>query len=331
MNHYIITYHYIRDDNPYNVNALRISDFEKQLNYFIDNFSPLYPNDLLNAVEQNSEPPPGFLLTFDDGLKEHYKVAYRLLRERGLSGIFFPNISHLIGGNIPLVNKLQVVLGKLGIKKLEQYLLDRYKTHPQGRRLNAIPSAPVKIKRLDNMRVQNIKYFMNFTLDEHVSNDLINDIFEGVVGDVRRYIAENFLTEREILEMHDNGMVFGGHSVTHPYLTSVDYARKEYEILESINYLSSMLGDTVKYFCYPYGHFDTDCKKILGKSDVSLAFTTTPEIHFGASQRYSIGRYDTIHFPPVGSLGPVNTTPMGSVASEKAPIKARGERFGDAK
>jgi hypothetical protein len=30
-------------------------------------------------------------------------------------------------------------------------------------------------------------------------------------------------------------------------------------------------------------------------------------------------------------LGPVNTNPIGSVAPEKAPIKARGEKFGHSK
>jgi hypothetical protein len=30
-------------------------------------------------------------------------------------------------------------------------------------------------------------------------------------------------------------------------------------------------------------------------------------------------------------LGPVNTNPIGSVASEKAPIKARGVKFGHSK
>ncbi|MEW8648086.1 MAG: hypothetical protein AB2563_18500, partial [Candidatus Thiodiazotropha endolucinida] len=31
------------------------------------------------------------------------------------------------------------------------------------------------------------------------------------------------------------------------------------------------------------------------------------------------------------NLGPVNTNPMHPVVPEKAPIKARGERFGDSK
>ncbi len=33
----------------------------------------------------------------------------------------------------------------------------------------------------------------------------------------------------------------------------------------------------------------------------------------------------------MNELGPVNTNPMGSVAPEKASIKARGEKFSDSK
>ncbi len=46
------------------------------------------------------------------------------------------------------------------------------------------------------------------------------------------------------------------------------------------------------------------------------------------------GRDPELKFPAcagMNELGPVNTNPMGSVAPEKASIKARGEKFSDSK
>lgn len=49
-------------------------------------FKPLAPLDLL---EPSRAPKSGYLLTFDDGTRDHYEVVYPLLERRKLKGIFF--------------------------------------------------------------------------------------------------------------------------------------------------------------------------------------------------------------------------------------------------
>ena len=301
MNPIIITYHYIRDHNPFNVHSLTNETFKAQVDYFLSNHEAIFPPDLLHAVENNLPAPRGFLPTFDDGLKEHYSTAYPLLKAQGISGIFFPNISHLIDGSIPVVNQLQVLIGGLELAVLETEILKRYALNPHGKKLEFIPEANRKIKRFDNDKIQNLKFFVNFCMPDHVRMEVLGGIFRELVGDVERYAAENFLTRDEIKEMSAGGMYFGAHTHTHQYLTSLSRKQKEYEIAMSIQFLDDLLGCQTRYFCYPFGHSDSESEQILRASHVGLAFTTKPNINTSPEYQFRIGRYDAIHCPPISA------------------------------
>ena len=69
----VVMYHYIRGFDkslPY-FNFLHLSDFKKQINYLEKKESFFsVSDDLVKNFSKNK-----FLLTFDDGLKEHLNVA----------------------------------------------------------------------------------------------------------------------------------------------------------------------------------------------------------------------------------------------------------------
>ncbi|EIW6704607.1 polysaccharide deacetylase, partial [Campylobacter jejuni] len=90
----IIMYHYIRESlKPLpNFRYLHIENFKKQLDFFKKEFgfvsydeflylkeNPLFCSKLKNKV----------LLTFDDGLKDHYNYVFNKLIKRKILGIFF--------------------------------------------------------------------------------------------------------------------------------------------------------------------------------------------------------------------------------------------------
>jgi len=72
-----IMYHYVKNKNTkslYNPNYLNIDKFKKQLDWLEKNFEPLSLEELEGCITYNKQFPDNkFLLTFDDGLKDHYK------------------------------------------------------------------------------------------------------------------------------------------------------------------------------------------------------------------------------------------------------------------
>ena len=69
----------------------------------------------------------------------------------------------------------------------------------------------------------------------------------------------------EIKEMLDNGIEFGSHTLTHPYLPHISQQQAEKEISLSKEIMEKMLGRTIESFCYPSGHFNNHILSIVSK------------------------------------------------------------------
>jgi peptidoglycan/xylan/chitin deacetylase (PgdA/CDA1 family) len=71
------------------------------------------------------------------------------------------------------------------------------------------------------------------------------------------------LSWSEIRKMHDAGISFGAHTLTHPDLTRLPYDRVETEICRSKEIIEDALGDPVRCFAYPYGRYDRRSREIV--------------------------------------------------------------------
>ena len=85
-----------------------------------------------------------------------------------------------------------------------------------------------------------------------------------------------YLNENQMIEMQQNGMLFGSHSKSHPVLSKLDYKNQEKEIVSSFKTLEKILSlSDVKTFCYPYGGFHSFNKntiEILNKNQCLFSF-----------------------------------------------------------
>ena len=84
----VITYHYVRKikKSKYsNLKGLEFSLFKKQIN-FLKNFEIISMEQFLNEIiiEKN------ILLTFDDGLNDHYKFVFPFLMSKNQRNFFAP-------------------------------------------------------------------------------------------------------------------------------------------------------------------------------------------------------------------------------------------------
>ncbi|WP_236103480.1 hypothetical protein [Campylobacter armoricus] len=115
----IIMYHYIREKRlelPY-FRYLHINNFKKQLNFFekefgfvsYDEFLYLKENPLFCSKLKNK-----ILLTFDDGLKDHYTYVFDELVKRKIFGIFFVPTRIFKQNKALDVHRVHYLLGKWG-------------------------------------------------------------------------------------------------------------------------------------------------------------------------------------------------------------------------
>lgn len=71
------------------------------------------------------------------------------------------------------------------------------------------------------------------------------------------------LSPEEIKEMAAYGISFGAHTVTHPHLPQLNEKEAFREIVKSKEEIERILGQEVISFCYPYGEFDDNIKRMV--------------------------------------------------------------------
>jgi len=126
-----------------------------------------------------------------------------------------------------------------------------------------------------------IKPFM-ITFDDGYADNYLNALpilqkykFTATVFMVSSYIdGEGFLSLEQLHKLVAAGWTIGDHTSTHVDLTKLDSDSIEKELRDSQALLEKDLGEPVKYFCYPYGAYNSEIKKLLLETGFSLAFST---------------------------------------------------------
>ena len=108
-----IVYHKVKEyDRMFRFDKfLHINNFKKQINFFQKKFNfidCLRLFDLRQKFDKND-----IFLTFDDGLKIHYKYVFPLLKRRKINGIFYIPALPFIKKKILKVHKIHLLLGKI--------------------------------------------------------------------------------------------------------------------------------------------------------------------------------------------------------------------------
>lgn len=67
--------------------------------------------------------------------------------------------------------------------------------------------------------------------------------------------SKPMLSVEQLREIHSAGIEIGSHTITHPELDVIARERARREIRDSKNQLQDLLGEEVRSFAYPHGHF----------------------------------------------------------------------------
>ena len=153
-----VMYHYVRPvpgtlpNYPY----LALADFERQLDRFDDTLG-LVGREAFERWVGGAAAPSGFLLTFDDGLRDRVDFVLPVLRRRGLFGLFYVPSAPLTDGVVLDVHKLHLALGRVGGSALLDRLEVRYpwlrgETTEADVRHYATQTSDLQSKRVSRLR-----------------------------------------------------------------------------------------------------------------------------------------------------------------------------------
>lgn len=290
----VLMYHYIRDPGDAaaagsGIPGMTIKAFEAQLDELSKQYRCVTWPDVRMALQQKKPlPSSAYLLTFDDGVVDHYLNVFKILRARKLSGLFFL-LDRRETHRLVLGHKIHFLLAKLGLARCREAIWEKLTPEQrehfkQAEKRYQLRYPPISTDR----RINLLKAVLQRDLSGEV-NMLLSELFELHIGSEDEIARSYYLSTDQIQEMSAAGMHFGGHSRNHPWFDWIDAEARTAEIKASAEWIRRFEPGPWA-FAYPYGGVSTDSPQLLKKHGFAAAFTT--QTQFRHSDPFFIGRLD---------------------------------------
>jgi peptidoglycan/xylan/chitin deacetylase (PgdA/CDA1 family) len=221
-------------------------EFDSQMRAVREFANPVSLDTIADALTRGGTlPDRAVAVTFDDGFRDTFEVAFPVLRHHGVPATVFVS-TDLVESNEPFWFEITA------------HLMLRIPPHamtcaecPEG-----LPSADDPAARRESIGILHrlLKTCPNARRRALVDQWRVQfaDLVDAHAEELSRPI-----TRGQILEMARNGVEFGSHTVSHPNLALAATEVVERELRDSKSHLERLLGRPVRALAYPFGTPDT--------------------------------------------------------------------------
>ena len=281
-------YHDIRDDTKYKSRMalksfLNINQFKKQLSYITSNYTPIGTRDLIHHIYKKGK---FAILTFDDGLRDHYNVCSILL-DRKIKGTFLIPTLPIKNREVMTAHKIQFILSSMPEISAVLEIMKLLKASPVEE--DTLWKHYSVSKWESNWWTKEMVFITNF-LRMPFNKWIVDRMFSRFLTKDEKAFAEDlYLSEKQLKEMADAGMEIGAHGYTSKSLESVE--DQEEEISKSLEYVKQF-DDKGLIFSYPQGSYNDQTLGLLKKYNCKYAYTTKPDFITGNIHALEIPRFN---------------------------------------
>ena len=215
----ILTYHRLSERPDSFFPGLPLNTFARQVNYLARHYQVLDLADILNRIRSGDELPPNSVaLTFDDGYRDNFELAFPILRRCHIPATFFLTTGFVSRQDVLWNDKVAFALkftrkNRLALSGTENNLrFEHWRTAAEG------------CFRL-------LWFLRRISHSEKLWR--IEEILEQLDTRHFGFLWESMLTWDQARIMQAQGVHFGAHTVTHPILSRVPLDEARQEIVES--------------------------------------------------------------------------------------------------
>ena len=211
------------------------------------------------------------VLTFDDGLSDHFYV-YNHLKSKKIKATFLVPTRPVLEQQMIYSHKIQFIMAAVNEEVLVQEILENFVDKKEIWNKYSIT------KWKNNWWSKEMIFITNFLRNHHTpsfDNYIYADyLFEKYVSKNPAKFSEDFYLNKSQVEeiSNDDDMTIGGHGYTSTNLLSIDDV--DSDIKKSYNFVKKYSGEFV--FSYPNGGFNENIKNILKECNCSLSYTVNP-------------------------------------------------------
>ena len=296
-----LCYHYLRlnkQSDPFpRILGTNIDEFQNHLSMLQKNYHVISLKDALSISTGGdgfNKKNTGILITFDDGLSDHYTAA-KILSELNISAIFFiPTciLEEKLPAN-PII--IHYTIAVFGIEKFLKEFREILVNNKLDKKLFDVQYSKDKDNVLDI--ISKIKSTFKYKLGYYNSRKILLDIYKNLFSsEYKNMLSTIHLTESQIREMLEMGHYVGTHTYSHISVAATELNSDDFikEIISPKNYLEQKFNTKVNSFSYPFGG-KNDClsssELIKKTSEYNLAFTVEEILNTRNTSPYQLGRY----------------------------------------
>ncbi len=274
----ILCYHRVGTEGIPLYASLSPEAFDQQMGYLRERYRVISLAELIRELERPDAAGQAVAVTFDDGYRDNYTHAFPVLQKYGIPATIFLAVGAIESGEVAWYDRvflaLQVLPGPvldLDVDIPRRYLLPS----PQARHEAALDI----VARLRK-------------LPEGQQRQCCADL-EKKVALPAQELADRMLTWEQVRAMHQAGVSFGSHTVTHPVLSRLTASAVETELRDSKRILEERIGSAVEDFAFPFGQ-PADCgdlpAAVLARCGYRSAVTTSAGVNRPGADRYRLRR-----------------------------------------
>jgi peptidoglycan/xylan/chitin deacetylase (PgdA/CDA1 family)/CelD/BcsL family acetyltransferase involved in cellulose biosynthesis len=274
----ILYYHRVNDERDPFFPSLPIDVFERQMRHVARRHKVVSLGGLVDHLASGS-PETVVAITFDDGYRDNYEGAFPILQRYGLPATIF-----LATGSVDSGEPLWFEVLSAALKATTSEFLDLEIDLPRRLWLRT---------REERLRANDALFTTLRGMSENERQQWLNVILRRLPApdvDSRR---NKMLTWEQVRTMKRHQIDFGGHTVTHPYLSRLSREEVTWEISECKRRIESEQQSSVEHFAYPNGReedFTPWNKEALRDAGYKAAVTTIWGMNDGSTDRLELRR-----------------------------------------
>ncbi len=215
--------------------------FEAQMRFVAKNFDVVSFSDLEGCENAGRAwPKRALIVTFDDGYRDNFTLAYPILRESKIPATIFLATGHIGAQKLFWWDAIAYAFKKSALSSLQMPEL-------------GAPAFPLGSKTEKRIAIDAALGFAK-KVSENERRDFLSDLPARLEIEIPADVALGMhLNWNEVREMARGGIEFGAHTVTHPILNRVDAAQLDFELGQSKATIERETGQSVLAFAYPAG------------------------------------------------------------------------------
>lgn len=274
----ILYFHRVNNDGDPFFPAISTSLFEQQMKFLAGHYKVVSLPGMLGHLASDST-ETAVAITFDDGYQDNFDCAFPILRRMGIPATVFLTTGSMDSREPLWFERLALAFKStpLEFADLEMEIPRRVRLRTPAERLASFGEVFAVLRAMPNAEGR-----------RHYA-----EILAQLAGTRPEERHGKMLTWDQVRTMARHGIDFGGHTVTHPFLSQMSREDAAWEVSECKRRIEQELQAPARFFAYPsgreedFGRWNTDTVRAAG---YDAALTTIWGMNYGSTDRMELRR-----------------------------------------